>query len=208
MELRLGFLASHNGSNLQAILESIKSGYLKAEPRVLITNNPDAKALKIAEEMKLPRVCLNNKDYPQLHASLDDAIAETLGEMGVNLVVLAGYMKKLGPATLSTYKNRILNIHPALLPKYGGEGMYGWFVHQEVLKADERESGATVHLVDQEYDRGPIIAREKVPVLAGDTVDDLAKRVLEVEHKLYSKVLRDIQLDRIDLDLLAKNPVL
>lgn len=208
MELRLGFLASHNGSNLQAILESIKSGYLQAEPRVLITNNPDAKALKIAEEMKLPRICLNNKDYPQLHASLDDAIAETLGEMGVNLVVLAGYMKKLGPATLSAYKNRIINIHPALLPKYGGVGMYGWLVHQEVLKAGDKESGATVHLVDERYDHGPIIAMEKVPVLPDDTVDALAKRVLGVEHKLYSEVLKDIQQDKIDLDLLAKNPVL
>jgi len=203
MELRIGFLASHNGSNLQAILENISSGYLKAKPMVLITNNSNAKASKIADDSCLVSICLNKKDYPQIFVSLDEAIAETLKEYDVNLVVLAGYMNKIGPLTLSAYKNRILNIHPALLPKYGGDGMYGWFVHEAVLRAGEKESGATVHMLNEDYDKGPILARCKVSVYPEDDVNTLAKRVLKVEHQLYSQVLRDIQLDRIDLDCMS-----
>ena len=154
LNLKIGFFASHNGSNVKAILENIKSGYLNAEPKIVISNNPNAGVLKIATENNVASACLNAKNYPEPYGSLDEAILATLRKHGVNLIVLAGYMKKISPAILDAYKNRILNIHPALLPKYGGEGMYGEFVHQAVLKSDDAESGATIHLATPKYDEG------------------------------------------------------
>jgi phosphoribosylglycinamide formyltransferase-1 len=117
----------------------------------------------------------------------------------VNLIVLAGYMRKLGPRTLAQYRGRVLNIHPALLPKFGGPGMYGARVHEAVLTAQEKESGATIHLVTEEYDQGPIIAQSRVAVLPGDTVESLAARVLEVEHALFPETLARIARGEIEL---------
>ena len=110
----------------------------------------------------------------------------------MDIVILSGYMKKLGEQTLSHYAGAILNIHPALLPKFGGQGMYGIHVHEAVLAAGEQETGATVHLVIEDYDRGPIIAQEKVPVLSGDTPKSLQERVLKTEHALFKQVLINI----------------
>ena len=108
-----------------------------------------------------------------------------------DVLCLAGYLKKLGPGIIQRYRGRILNIHPALLPKYGGAGMYGHFVHEAVLKAGEKESGCTVHVVDEEFDHGPILAQARVPVLPGDDANKLAARVLEQEHKLYPKTIKE-----------------
>ena len=119
----------------------------------------------------------------------------------VEVICLAGYMKKLGAEVLTAYEGRILNIHPALLPKFGGQGMYGMRVHEAVLAAGERESGATVHLVDEEYDHGQILAQEKVPVKAGDTPETLQKRVLAVEHRLYAVTLARIAAGEIPIPL-------
>jgi phosphoribosylglycinamide formyltransferase-1 len=113
--------------------------------------------------------------------------------------VLAGYMKKIGPRTLARYRGLVLNIHPALLPKFGGQGMYGRRVHEEVLAAGDRMTGVTVHLADEEYDRGPILAQREVPVVRGDTVDSLAARVLEAEHALYVETLARIARGEIRL---------
>jgi phosphoribosylglycinamide formyltransferase-1 len=115
-------------------------------------------------------------------------------------VILAGYMKLLGPQTLARYRGRILNIHPALLPKFGGKGLYGKKVHEAVLAAGERVTGVTVHLVDERYDSGPILAQSEVPVLEGDTVDSLADRVLVREHELYAETIERIVQGEIDLD--------
>ena len=112
-------------------------------------------------------------------------------------------MKLLGPQTLVRYRDRILNIHPALLPKFGGKGLYGKAVHEAVLAAGETVTGVTIHLVDERYDRGPIVAQCRVPVVEGDTVDSLAARVLEHEHRLYSETLQKIANGEIDLDALA-----
>ncbi len=199
MKLRLGFLASHGGSNVQAILDACREGRLEAEPCVVISNNSDAMVLDRAMEARVPAFHLSSHIHPD-PARLDEAILATLEKHRVNLIVLAGYMKKLGPKTLARYRGRVLNIHPALLPKHGGQGMYGHHVHEAVLAAGEKESGATVHIADAEYDEGRILAQKKVPVKPDDTPDRLAERVLEVEHQLYAETLQHIARGDIKLD--------
>lgn len=198
MKLRLGFLASHGGSNVQAILDACREGRLDAVPCVVISNNSDAAVLERARRAAVAAVHLSSQTHPD-PAALDAAILATLRGHGVNLVVLAGYMKKLGPRTLEHYRGRVLNIHPALLPKFGGHGMYGKRVHQAVLAAGEKVTGVTVHLADEEYDRGKILAQREVPVMRGDTADTLAARVLEVEHQIYSDTLQKIARGEIKL---------
>ncbi len=198
--LKLGFLASHNGSNVEAILKNIENGSLDAEPKVIITNNPDAGVLKIAKEHSIKHYCLNQNTFSKEFSSLDNALLQTLKNHGVNLVILAGYMKPISKAVLDAYPNRILNIHPALLPKYGGKGMYGKNVHEAVIKSKDKESGATVHIVNDEYDSGRVLAQCKVPLYPSDTPETLSARVLRFEHVLYPQVLRDIKEGLIDLD--------
>ncbi len=181
MPLRLGFLASHGGTNLQAILDAVAAGRLPAEPRVVISNNSAATALQRARSLGIDGLHLSGQSHPDPEA-LDAAILAALREHEVNLVVLAGYMKKIGPRVLSAYARRVVNIHPALLPKFGGQGMYGMHVHEAVLAAGERVTGVTVHLVDADYDRGPILAQAEVAVQPGDTAKALQARVLEQEH--------------------------
>lgn len=199
MPLRLGFLASHGGTNLQAILDAVAAGRLPAEPRVVISNNSTATALQRARALGIAGLHLSGQSHPDPEA-LDAAILAALREHVVNLVVLAGYMKKIGPRVLSAYTRRVVNIHPALLPKFGGRGMYGVQVHEAVLAAGERVTGVTVHLVDAEYDRGPILAQVEVAVQPGDTAQALQARVLEREHFLYADTLRRIAAGEIDLD--------
>ena len=201
-KLPIGVIASHGGTNLQAIIDACTDGSLDARIRVVISNNSRALALERARRANIPTAHLSAVTHPD-PASLDAAIADTLASHGVELVALAGYMRKLGPETLSRYRNRILNIHPALLPKYGGRGMYGERVHSAVLAAGERVSGVSVHLVDEEYDRGPVIAQAEVPVMPEDTPDTLATRVLEQEHILYPRTIQRIASGEIDLDSLA-----
>jgi len=196
--MKLGFLASHNGSNMQAIIEACQSEALQATPAVVISNNGESGALARAAKASIPHYHLSSKTHPSAE-DLDLAILETLLKYEVDIVILAGYMKKLGDKTLSHYAGAILNIHPALLPKFGGQGMYGIHVHEAVLAAGEAESGATVHLVTDEYDTGAIIAQEKVPVLADDTPQTLAARVLKIEHALFSAVLQKIALGEIQI---------
>jgi len=201
--LRLGFLASHGGSNMQAIIDACKDGRLDAEPAVVISNNSESTSLERARREGIPRYHLSSATHPG-PAQLDAAILRTLEEHGVDLVILAGYMKLLGPQTLARYRGRILNIHPALLPKFGGKGLYGKKVHEAVLAAGERVTGVTIHLVDERYDAGPIVAQSEVPVLDDDTVDSLAARVLEREHQLFAETLQKIFVGEIDLDAISR----
>lgn len=189
--VRLGFLASGRGSNMQAIIEACKNGKIKAEPVVVISNNATAGALEIARRESIAAFHLSNHTHPDPDL-LDQAITETLQHHHADLVILAGYMKKIGPALIGTYRNRIINIHPSLLPKFGGQGMYGIHVHEAVLAAGEKTTGATVHLVEGEYDSGRILKQREVKVMPDDTPESLAARVLEAEHTLYADVLKDI----------------
>ena len=201
-KLPIGVIASHGGTNLQAIIDACADGTLDAEIRVVISNNSRSLALERARQAHIPTAHLSSVTHPDPN-SLDAAIADALTTRGVELVALAGYMRKLGPETLRRFRNRILNVHPALLPKFGGQGMYGERVHSAVLAAGERVSGVSVHLVDEEYDRGPVIAQAEVAVLPGDTPDTLAARVLEQEHFLYPQTIQRIASGEIDLDALA-----
>lgn len=196
--MNIGFLASHGGSNMQAVIDACKEGRLLARPVVVISNNGDSRALERARTEGIPAYHLSTKTHAD-PSGLDLAILDALLKHSVDIVVLAGYMKKLGPKTLSHFLGRILNIHPALLPKHGGQGMYGIRVHEAVIAAGEKESGVTVHLVDEEYDRGPILAQVRVPVMPGDTPETLAERVLVQEHILYPATLQRIATGEIVL---------
>jgi phosphoribosylglycinamide formyltransferase-1 len=195
--LHLGFLASHGGSNMQAIIDACKAGRLDAKPCVVVSNNSEAMALQRARNEGIPHYHISGATHPG--PLEDEEILRVLRRHGVDTVILAGYMKMLGPATLRAYRGRILNIHPALLPKFGGKGMYGKRVHEAVLAAGEKVTGVSIHIVDEHYDTGPIIAQCHVPVLPGDTVDSLAERVLKHEHALYAETLQKIADGRIAL---------
>ena len=191
--IRLGVLASHGGTNLQAIMDACRDGTLDAEVRVVISNNSRSFALERARRANIPTVHLSAVTNPG-DGDLDRAITDTLKRHDVSLVILAGYMKKLEPRTLGAYRNRILNIHPALLPKYGGHGMYGERVHSAVLAASELESGATVHIVDERYDHGPIVAQDTVSVLPSDTSRNPSRpragtrtRAIRADHPAHSR---------------------
>ena len=183
---------------MQAIVDACKSGLLQATPTILISNNSSSGAIERAKNEGIPFYHLSRATHPQPD-ELDRAILGALLEHDVNIIVLAGYMKKLGPRTLSQFKGAILNIHPALLPKFGGKGMYGIHVHEAVIAAKQKETGVTIHLVDEEYDTGPIIAQVKTPVLLDDTPETLQARVLQLEHDFLPETLQKIVLGRIKL---------
>jgi len=189
--LRLGFLASHGGSNMQAIIDAVREGRLHAKLGVVISNNSKSGAIERAKAAGIPWRHLSSVTHPDSDA-LDEAMLGALRENGANLLVMAGYMKKLGPKTLAAYHGRVLNIHPALLPKYGGVGMYGMHVHEAVLAAGESVTGVTVHLADDVYDHGRILAQREVPVAPDDTPETLQARVLEVEHQIYAETIQKI----------------
>lgn len=191
MRLRIGVFASHGGSNMQAIIDACKDGTINGEVCVLICNNSKAYAMDRARAEDIPVYHLSRSNYPDAD-ELDEAMLLVLDKYKVNLVVLAGYMKKMSPAVLKKYENRVLNIHPALLPRHGGSGMYGARVHEAVIAEKDMESGATVHLVNDKYDDGSILSQVVVKVEEGDTPDILAKRVLPQEHRLYVETLRRI----------------
>ena len=201
--LRLGILASHAGTTMQAIIDACEQGRIHAEVRVVIGNNSRSGALARARTHGIPTAHLSGVTHPAPD-DLDRAIMETLNRHGVEVVALAGYMKRLGPLVLSHYKGRLLNTHPALLPKFGGRGMYGDRVHQAVLAAGERVSGATVHLVEGAYDTGPALSQAEVPVLDGDTLETLRERVQAAEREHYVEVLERIAMGEIALEGLER----
>lgn len=200
--LKLAVLASHGGSNMQAIVDAAAAGRLRAQVVLVISNNSGSGALERARRHGLPWRHMSGKTHPGA-GELDEAMTRAAETAGAELVLLAGYMKKLGPRMLDRFRGRILNIHPALLPRHGGPGMYGLRPHQAVLAAGDRETGPTVHVVDEEYDRGPILRQRRVPVLDGDTPETLQQRVLAAEHELYVEVLEDIAAGRINLPVTA-----
>jgi len=191
MPLKIGFLASHNGSSMRAIVAAIAERRLDGEARLAISNNRESPALAFAREHGIPALHISRTraggDF-----ECDRAIVDALEQHGVDLVVLSGYMRKLGPETLSRYRGRILNIHPGPLPKFGGQGMYGAHVHEAVIASGEPVSGITIHLVDEQYDQGPVIVRRDVPVEQGDTAETLAARIQALEPAFFVETLQQI----------------
>ncbi|MES2201205.1 MAG: phosphoribosylglycinamide formyltransferase [candidate division FCPU426 bacterium] len=188
---RVAFLASGGGSNLQALLNAMREKDFPALPVLLVSNKKEAFALERGRNAGLRCEFVDPKLYPS-REDYDAQVLALLRDCRIDLVCLAGYMRILSPLLVRAYAGRILNIHPALLPKFGGEGMFGHHVHQAVLDAKETESGASVHFVDEGVDSGVVVAQARVPVLKGDSVETLAKRVLEAEHLLYPQALRKV----------------
>ena len=187
--LKIGFLASGNGSSARAIVGAIQAGELPAEARLLVSNNRSAPALAFAAAAGVPALCIATQVDPE---GADRRLAQTMEEHGVELIVLSGYLRQLGSKTLGRFAGRVLNIHPGPLPAFGGHGMYGRRVHEAVIAAGVAESGICIHLVDEEYDRGPVIARRSVPVLPGDTAATLEARVTALEPEFYVETLRRV----------------
>jgi phosphoribosylglycinamide formyltransferase 1 len=183
-------MVSGGGSNLEAILQAKERGQLDVDVVLVLSSRKNALALERARRRQIPTRAIERSSFEQ-ESAFQRAMLETLTATRPDVICLAGYMRKLSPEIIERFRGRILNIHPALLPQFGGAGMYGHHVHEAVLAAGMKESGCTVHLVDEEFDRGPILAQTKVPVLPDDTADQLAARVLEQEHKLYPAVLRE-----------------
>ncbi len=198
----VAFLASHNGSNMRAIVAACRAGTLNVNPVVLISNNAGSGAVAWARDNGLKSYHISATSEGT-EAAADASIVATLRRHKADLVVMAGYMRKLGPETLAAFAGRILNVHPALLPKYGGKGMYGRFVHEAVLKSGDTETGVTIHLVDGEYDHGPVVVQVPVLVQPGDTVEALTARVQAKEQELFPETLRRIVSGEIDLDQIA-----
>ncbi len=189
MPLKIGVLVSGGGSNLQAIIDAVRRKKVKAEISIVISNKADAYALTRAGKYKIPTLYIDPNNYPDREA-YTRAITDELKQRGVGLVCLAGFMSILTPYFVKNFALQAMNIHPALLPAFGGAGMYGHHVHEAVLKSGAKYSGCTVHFVDEGCDTGPVIVQEVVPVKDDDTADTLAKRILNIEHKLYPLAIK------------------
>ena len=189
--IRIAFFASHRGTNMQAVIDACREGRIHAQPVVVISNNRLSGALKRAEAAGIAGYHINSKIHPDPD-HLDATILHTLEQHEADLVVLTGYLKKIGPKTLMAYRGRIINIHPYLLPRHGGQGMYGLRVHEAVLAAGEPATGVTIHRVEAEYDKGMVLAQRTVPVNPGDTAESLAGRVLVSEHALLVETVGKI----------------
>ena len=189
--LRIGVLASHEGTTLQSIIDACVEGRINGRVVVVISNNSGSGALRRAAAAGIETFHLSSSTHSS-GDSLDAAICGALQRARADIIFLAGYMKRLGPRTLAAFPARILNTHPALLPKFGGQGMFGDRVFEAVLAGGESESGASVHLVDAEYDTGAVVSQERIRVFPGDTVESLKARVQACEREVIVKTLAAI----------------
>lgn len=196
--MNIAVFASHGGSDLQAIIDGCKNKKIDAKVSVVISNNGDSMALQRAANENIPSYHLSAKKFGS-EELLAKEILNVLSEYNIDMIFLAGYMRMLHISVLQKYNNRIFNIHPALLPKYGGKGMYGMNVHTAVIEAKEKETGVTIHRVNAEYDSGEIVAQTTVPVFENDTPEQLGARVLEKEHEFLVEVIADIVIGKIAL---------
>jgi len=187
--LKIAVFASGRGSNFEALNRAIVDQQFSAKIVVVISNNSSSGALSLAQSFGIPAFHLSQRQFADSKL-FREKVLETLQAYDVNFIVLAGYMKKLDIEIIRAFPNRIINIHPALLPKFGGAGMYGMNVHAAVIAAKEKESGATVHMVNEEYDKGAIIAQQKVSVIETDTPESLAAKVLHIEHQLLASTVK------------------
>lgn len=183
---RIAIFASGNGSNAKKIIEHFEL-HRDAQVTLLVCNREDAGVVKIAQEHGVETMIVSRE-----HFFSDPSIVKELQERGIEFIVLAGFLWLIPAPVISAYPNQIINIHPALLPKFGGKGMYGKKVHEAVIAAGEKESGITVHYVNEKFDEGNHIAQFRCPVLPGDTFESLAKRVQELEHKHFAEVVEGL----------------
>ncbi len=194
----IAFLASNNGTSFRAVNEAIRAKRMDAVAVVLISNKASSSALAYAEANDIPALHIPTKDR---EADADKQLRDALIDYGAELVVLSGYLKKLGPLSLEAFDRRILNVHPGLLPKYGGLGMYGRRVHQAVLENGEIETGATIHLVDGEYDHGRTVATATVQIDPLDDALSLEERVMAAECDLFIDLIGRITAGELRLPL-------
>ena len=188
---RVAVFISGGGTGLQAFIDAVKAGILKAEIAFVVSSRRDAYGLERAAKAGIDTFVFKAKKYDSPEAAGKD-LMEKLRQHGIDYIALAGYLKLLPVEVVRSFPNRIVNIHPALLPQYGGKGMYGHFVHEAVLASGDKESGCTVHLVDEIYDHGEILEQSTVPVKPGDTPDTLAARIQAEEHRFYPRVLEKL----------------
>jgi phosphoribosylglycinamide formyltransferase-1 len=189
--LSLAILLSGNGTNLQAIIDSIDSGQLKADIKIVISNNKDAFGLERAKINSIKNLCIDHKDFAD-RESFDERLLEEVKQEKIDFIVLAGFMRILGTNFIRNFPNKILNIHPSLLPKYPGLN-----THKKVLENKDKEHGVTVHLVDEGLDSGPIIGSMKLKVIDGEKESDLERRIHKIEHYIYPKILSEFQEGKI-----------
>ena len=192
----IAIFASGDGSNFKSIHRNVQSGNIPGRIALTASNNPDSGAIEYARDYNIPTLIINKISHPD-PPDLEEFLINTLAKNKIDLICLAGYMKLLPKNVVHQYQYRILNIHPALLPLFGGKGYYGIKVHEAVIASGAVESGVTVHFVDEEYDHGKIIAQEKVEIGANDTPETLAAQILQVEHALYPQVVKAFCEDRI-----------
>ena len=197
-KLRIAVLASGSGTTLQAVIDACESGALDGQVVLVISNNSASGAMQRAARHAVATMHLSGTTHSGA-AALDGAIAGALTDVSPDVVLLAGYMKKLGPATLGAFGGRVINTHPSLLPKYGGQGMYGGHVHAAVIEAQDETTGISVHLVDGDYDTGAVLAQREVPVVPDDDAGSLAHRVQSVERPFLVEVLQRIATGEIRL---------
>ncbi|MDA7857912.1 phosphoribosylglycinamide formyltransferase [bacterium] len=198
-KLKIGVLVSGGGTNLQAIIDSCESGRIDAEVALVISNKKGVYSLERARRHNIEALFINPKEF-KAREDYSKKIAQELERRKVDLACLAGWLLKLEPCFVEKFKGRMINIHPALLPSFGGDGMYGHHVHEAVLASGAKVSGCTVHFVDEAYDHGPIILQTTVRVADDDTPDTLAERILKEEHKLYSKAIKLYIDDRLKIE--------
>jgi phosphoribosylglycinamide formyltransferase-1 len=196
---KIAVLVSGGGSNLQAIIDAVESKLIVAEIGVVISNKIGVFALERAAKHNIPTRVIDHKQYNSTK-DFSQAIAECMRKYQVDLVCLAGFLRILDPVFIEAYRNRIMNIHPALLPAFGGQGMYGHYVHEAVIASGTKYSGATVHLVTPETDIGPIVSQGVVTIADNDTPESLAAKVLEIEHQIYPAAIKLILEDKIQID--------
>lgn len=183
--------ASGSGTNFQAIIDAAEEGQIDGCIRGLITNKGEIQAIERAQNHEIDHVILRPSQFAD-HSAYVEALLDQLAKWDTDLIALAGYMIKIPTEVIEAYEGRIVNIHPSLLPKFGGKGFYGMKVHRAVIDNEETQSGCTVHLVTEEYDDGPILGQTKVPVKKTDDADTLASRILKEEHKLFPKVIAEL----------------
>ena len=185
---RIAIFASGTGTNAKKIIEHFVPSD-KIALALIVCNKPNAGVIYIAEEFQIPVLLIEKKKFLEGNHYVDE-----LTNAGITFIVLAGFLWKLPSALIKAYQNKIINIHPALLPKYGGKGMYGHYVHEAVIKTSEKESGITIHYVDELYDHGQHIFQTTCPVLPDDSPEKLAKRIQLLEHEYYPKVIEEVIL--------------